>query len=212
MVSQLSNITMLKYKQKRNIGKSTTTAASIPPVLPDFSEGDPAVDQRVYRFFDQYGEYLGWCPYDTGRKFLLGKLYYKTKGAYRIRSYKLRDGVTPKGHKIHIYEKETSNLALYAVVRYIVAEDLIDLNDRESLAKSLMENVKQYDMTNWNYDSFPNKHNLFPETLRAKFRDDMQNFLASKKQELLNHLQDVANSYVVQRQHTETHGVNLADL
>ena len=143
---------------------------------------------------------------------MLGKLYYKTKGAYRIRSHKLRDGVAPKGHKIYIYEKNTTNLALYAVARYIVAEDLMDLNDRESLAKSLMENVKQYDMTNWNYDSFPNKFNLFPETMRAKFRDDMQNFLDSKKQELLDHLQDVANSYVVQRQHTETHGVNLADL
>ena len=213
MIGQLGNTTMIKYKQSRDL-KGYTMANAIPPVLPDFAEGDPKVGEHVYRFFGLSGQFLGWCNYETGRKFLMGKLYYKTKGAYCMRSQRIRSATdgTKQGHKIFIREKDTGSLALYAVDRLIAAKDLIDSEDKESLAKISIEVIQAFDMNHWNYESFPDQYKLIPATMRQKFRDDMKNFLYSKKNELIAHLQDIANSYVAQRQHVDTHGVELAHL
>lgn len=179
---------MKRYQEKRKLNE--IAAQSDIPIWPEFAPGDPVVGQTVYRFFDRNGTYVGWCDATVGHKFLMGKLYYKTKGAYRIKTRNSYDARTTK--KIYIYQKNPNSscdlLAAYAVKRQIVAEDLIDNTDREALCKLTREQVDGYGFTAWNFTSFPNKYKVIPIDFNTKFQKDMQNFLDSKKKELIDYL------------------------
>jgi hypothetical protein len=175
---------MKRYQAKRKLNEQIATSDI--PVWPGFASGDPVLNQVVYRFFDRNGNYQGWCDATTGHKFLMGKLYYKTKGAYRIKTRASYDSRTTK--KIHIYEKSQYLLAAYAVKQAISAEDLIDNDDRESLCKLTREHIANHGFTAWNFANFPNKYKVIPSDFNTKFLKDMQNFLDAKKQELLDYV------------------------
>lgn len=177
---------MKRYQVKRKLNE--IAAQSDIPIWPEFAPGDPVVNQVVYRFFDRNGEYKGWCDATVGHKFLLGKLYYKTKGAYRIKTRKSYDSRTTK--KIYIYEKDLVNdrLAAYVVKRPVVAEDLIDNTDREALCKLTREQVEAYGFNAWNLTNYPNKYKVIPIDFNTKFQKDMQDFLDAKKKELIDYL------------------------
>jgi hypothetical protein len=177
---------MKRYQVKRKLNE--TAAQNDIPIWPEFAPGDPVVNQVVYRFFDRNGEYKGWCDATVGHKFLMGKLYYKTKGAYRIKTRKSYDSRTTK--KIYVYEKDPVNdrLAAYVVKRPVVAEDLIDNTDRESLCKLTREQVEAYGFSAWNFTSYPNKYKVIPIDFNTKFQKDMQDFLDAKKKELVDYL------------------------
>lgn len=179
---------MKRYQESRKLNE--IAAQSDIPIWPEFAPGDPTVGQTVYRFFDRNGKYVGWCDVTIGHKFLMGKLYYKTKGAYRIKTRNSYDARTTK--KIYIYEKNPGagcdHLAAYAVKRQIVAEDLIDNTDREALCKLTREQVAAHGFTAWNLTNYPNKYKVIPIDFNTKFQKDLQNFLDAKKQELLDYL------------------------
>jgi len=177
---------MKRYQVKRKLNE--IAAQSDIPIWPEFAPGDPVVNQVVYRFFDRNGEYKGWCDATVGHKFLMGKLYYKTKGAYRIKTRKSYDSRTTK--KIYVYEKDPVNdrLAAYVVKRPVVAEDLIDNPDRESLCKLTREQVEAYGFSAWNFTNYPNKYKVIPIEVNTKFQKDMQDFLDAKKKELIDYL------------------------
>jgi hypothetical protein len=144
---------MLKYQQKRDLRGQVAASKAI-TILPAFNEGHPAIGRMVYRWFNPQGEYMGWSDFETGKKFLMGKLYYKTKGAYRIltrRSHSSRDV-----KKIHVYEKDTTNLALYGVLRPIREADLIDLDDKKALLKVTRAAVEKFTPSSWNLLDYPN--------------------------------------------------------
>ncbi len=177
---------MKRYQESRKLNE--VAAQSDIPIWPEFAPGDPVVNQVVYRFFDRNGEYKGWCDATVGHKFLMGKLYYKTKGAYRIKTRKSYDSRTTK--KIYVYEKDPVNdrLAAYVVKRPVVAEDLIDNTDRESLCKLTREQVEAYGFSAWNFTNYPNKYKVIPIEVNTKFQKDMQDFLDAKKKELIDYL------------------------
>lgn len=179
---------MKRYQEKRKLNE--IAAQSDIPIWPEFAPGDPTVGQTVYRFFDRNGEYKGWCDATIGHKFLMGKLYYKTKGAYRIKTRNSYDARTTK--KIYIYQKNPNSscdlLAAYAVKRQVTAEDLIDNTDREALCKLTREQVAAHGFTAWNLTNYPNKYKVIPIEMNTKFQKDMQDFLDSKKKELLDYL------------------------
>lgn len=177
---------MKRYQVKRKLNE--IAAQSDIPIWPEFAPGDPVVNQVVYRFFDRNGEYKGWCDATVGHKFLMGKLYYKTKGAYRIKTRKSYDSRTTK--KIYVYEKDPVNdrLAAYVVKRPVVAEDLIDNTDREALCKLTREQVEAYGFSAWNLTNYPNKYKVIPIDFNTKFQKDMQDFLDAKKKELIDYL------------------------
>ena len=178
---------MKRYQEKRKLNE--IAAQSDIPIWPEFASGDPVVGQVVFRFFDRNGEYKGWGDTETGRKFLMGKLYYKTKGAYRI---KTRKSSTSTGNvdKIHIFEKDRMHdrLAAYVVKRNTTAEDLIDNTDREALFKLTREQVDGFGFTCWNFTNYPNKYKAIPIDFNTKFQKDMQDFLDAKKKELIDSL------------------------
>lgn len=205
---------MKRYQETRKLNE--IAAQSDIPVWPEFAPGDPVIDQVIYRFFDRNGVYKGWCDATTGHKFLMGKLYYKTKGAYRIKTRNSYSARTTK--KIYIYEKDRMHdrLAAYAVKRHVTTEDLIENNDREALCKLTREQVDGYGFTAWNFSNFPNKYKVIPVEMNTKFQKDMQNFLESKKKELLDYLDmqivDVQQSKQINALTTDITGLEVEGL
>lgn len=175
---------MKRYQLKRKLNE--TVAQNDIPVWPVFESGDPTAGEVIYRFFDRHGNYKGWCSKTEGRKFLMGKLYYKTKGAYKIRSRKSHDSRTTR--KIFVYEKNTVCLAAYAVLRVLTNEDFVDQNNREELVKISRESVEAFTFTPWNFMSYPNRYRIIPEETKTKLQKDLDNFMKSKKQEILDYL------------------------
>ena len=186
---------MKAYQKKRNIvERAAQSTVSILPALN--ADSDPVAGQEITRWFDQYGNYLGWCEVDVTRKFLLGKLYYKTKGAYRIRTRRSHSDRGVK--KIFIYEKESNALAAYVVQRVITSKDLVDLNDKRALAQVTIEKIQAHGFTHWNFTEYPNPYNVIPAEFKQKLNKDMQEFLNAKKAELIALCQneiDTVNTY-----------------
>lgn len=176
---------MKRYQLKRKMDGEKLAATDI-PVWPTFEHRDPDVNEAIYRFFDRNGNYKGWCSKTEGHKFLMGKLYYKTKGAYRIRSRKSYDDRSIR--KIFVYEKGNNNLAAYVVFRAVTNEDLIEKDDREQLAKISREHMEAFSFTPWNIVGYPNKYKIIPEEFKTKIQKDLQKFMDDKKLELLNYL------------------------
>ena len=203
MFGQLRTTPMKQYQKKRKI--NDILAPTSLDVLPTFETCDPVEGTTVYIWYDKEGEYQGWCDIATGKKFLLGKLYYKTKGAYRIRTRRSHDN--REVQKISIYQKNSSLLAAFAVCRRIVKEDLIELNDREGLAKITLEAVEKHQFTAWNFSDYPNQYGIVPIEIRTKFQKDLQDFLISKKKELTDYLQlqitDAQQAKVITAKNTE---------
>jgi len=173
---------MLKYQQKRSL-KSVTAASATVPVLPAFQQGHPSVDVVIYRWFDNNGDYLGWTNEADGKKFLIGKLYYKTKGAYFIRTRRDYNNIGVR--KVYVYEKSSNNLALYAIKRALKPGDLIDLENKKGLLKMTAEQVQNHVFSAWNYSDYPDPYKILPASMRQKFVADMQNFLKQKHEEVL---------------------------
>lgn len=189
---------MKQYQKKRDLSSERPATQTL-PVMPDFAAGDPSVGELVYRWFDQNGNYLGWTGYDTGRKFLLGKLYYKTKGAYKIRTSNSYSNRNAK--KICIREKDTHNLAAYAVRRTIEDKDLIDIDDKKALLKITLDGIQNHGFNAWNYTNFPDKYKMIPNAVREQLNTHMANCMKQMKLELENYINgqinDIQNAEVV---------------
>lgn len=194
-----------KYQQKRNL--KDDKPGTLCPELPEFQAGDPAPGAVVYRWFDPEGNYLGWCSYDDGRKFIYGKLYYKTKGQYQTKTK--RSITTSNARMIRIVEKATGNLALYAACRVITEKDLIDLDDKVALIKSSRAAIQDFDMNHYNFSMYPNEHKLIPVTMQRKVENDMKEFLKSKKEEILGYLNTYEATLAEQRSDEVAIGVPI---
>ena len=192
-----------KYQQKRNI--KDVKPGLLCPVLPGFAEGDPAIDTTVYRWFDPEGKYLGWCSDNDGRKFLYGKLYYKTKGVYQTKTK--RSLMTRDARLIHVNEKVTGKLALYGVRRTIVQADLVDFDDKIALITASRTAIQDFEMSRYNYTQFPNNYQVIPIAMRRKFEKDMDEFLLSKKKELIDYLNTYESSLTEQRRDEVSLGI-----
>lgn len=172
---------MKHYQKKRTI--NAPAADTTVPVLPAFESCDPTEGRVAARYFDNNGNYLGWTDIDTTRKYVLGKLYYKTKGAYRCKTKRMHNEVGAK--KIFIYEKQTSHLAAVIIQNTITSKHLVDLDDKRQLALETLSAIQKHGFTTWNFTEFPNAYGIVSQAHRKKMQDDMQNFLNEKKAELI---------------------------
>ena len=122
------------------------------------------------------------------KKYLLGKLYYKTKGAYRVNTKRSWNNRNTK--MICVYEKDSSLLALYGSLRYIKEADLIDIDDKKALLKITRAAVEGFTPTTWNILDYPNPYKVIPVEFREKLATDVANFIKSKHLEILQHIDD----------------------
>ena len=185
---------MKKYQQQRKL--DNIKKGALCPFQPEYAAGDPAVDTTVYRWFDTDGKYLGWTSFENGRKFLYGKLYYKSKGKYQT---KTRNSFRYKAKMIYIYEKGTDNVALYGALRAITKEDLVDLNDTTALIKATRDAINGFGMSIYNLHEFPNAYKIIPDTMKSKFHTDVEEFIVSKKKELIDFLNEYEKVLTAQR-------------
>ena len=161
------------------------------PVLPALSKDDvPAGIEKAFAY-DNNGNYLGHAEVADVKKFLLTRLYYKTKGAYNVKTRRQYDEYT-----INIYEKGTSNTALLFQCRKLKADDVIDADDKLEQVRYALENelkdfkVSSYQMGNWSIPTV-DKFNLTHE-FRKELEIEVRAVIEAKKQKMLNHL----NSFI----------------
>jgi hypothetical protein len=192
---------MKRYQQ--NIRPDSVPASASLPIYPQFNSGDPDFGNNPSVFisvwFDKDGKYVGWTDTETARKFLLGKLYYKTKGAYKIKTSRAYDSSRHSHDRnITIYEKSSGRPAAYAQTRVIQKHELIDMNDRSVTIPAAIEEIKKFNMNNYNFTNFPNTYEIVPSEFRNKFAKDFQEFLNMKKKELIDYCESemkVDNTY-----------------
>lgn len=163
------------------------------PVLPTLSKDDvPAGVEKAFAY-DNNGNYLGHAEVADVKKFLLTRLYYKTKGAYNVKTGR-RYGSDE--YTINIYEKDTRNTALQFQCRKLKADDIIDVDDKLEQVRYAIENelkgfkIYSYQMGNWSIPTV-DKFNLTHE-FRKELEVEIRAVIEAKKQKMLNHL----NSFI----------------
>ena len=169
----------MKAYRKPIIFKGTTTTQV--PILPDMNMTDDPQQGRVtYLVYAPTGDYLGFSDDEQVRKYLYGKLYYKTKGAYSTHNTKV-DNFDKTQRKIFVYLKTTRAIALYLHRRIITELDLIDTADKSSHAAYTLQKVKD---TSFNFNNISNFSDQFNqcEAIKKKLVDDA-NALANRQRE-----------------------------
>jgi len=197
---------MLKYKQKRDLSTERPATSGL-SFYPTFETCEPTIGIVITRFYNQHGDYLGWCDAEVSKKFFYGKLYYKTKGAYTIKTRRCYRNRSTR--KIYIYEKATGLLAAYAVQRALTDADNVDLSDKRKLATVTLDSFKTMQLTPWSLDSFADPYSIVPKEIRVKFRSDLANFIELKRNELIAICQREIDASDALTQASEEAGVNL---
>lgn len=171
----------------------SSRASKCCPVLPALSKDDvPAGVEKAFAY-DNNGNYLGHAEVADVKKFLLTRLYYKTKGAYNVKTGR-RYGSDE--YTINIYEKDTRNTALQFQCRKLKADDIIDVDDKLEQVRYAIENelkgfkIYSYQMGNWSIPTV-DKFNLTHE-FRKELEVEIRAVIEAKKQKMLNHL----NSFI----------------
>jgi hypothetical protein len=199
---------MKSYQKDRKLDRSYT-AGNVVSILPTFSPGEPAVGVPVARWYTPEGKFMGWTDAEVSRKFLYGGLYYKTKGFYSIKSKQLTNRA---GKKFYVTEKTSCKLAAYAVMRSLTDTDMIDEDNKLETAKIGLSQVMSYGWNYYNMDSFPDTYKLLPTDYRRKIADMREEFVEKMKQQTIKEFQNLIDAEMVQRQHVETHGVDISCL
>jgi len=186
---------MKPYQKQLNASFFIARASKCCPVLPVLSKDDvPAGIEKAFAY-DNNGNYLGHAEIADVKKFLLTRLYYKTKGAYNVKTRRqyYRDS---EGQTISIFEKGTSNTALLFQYRTLKADDIIDADDKLEQIRYALENelndfkVSSYQMGHWSIPT-ADKFNLTHE-FRKELEIEVRAVIEAKKQKMLNHL----NSFI----------------
>jgi hypothetical protein len=183
---------MKAYQKQLNASHFASRASKCCPVLPVLSKDDVPVDVEKAFAYDNNGNYLGHAEVADVKKFLLTRLYYKTKGAYSVKTRRYYSDC----YTINIYEKGTSNIALLFRCRKLKVEDTIDADDKLEQVRYSLENefkdfkVSSYQMGHWSIPT-ADKFNLTTE-FRKELEIEIRAVIEAKKQKMLNHL----NSFI----------------
>jgi len=183
---------MKSYQKQLKATHYSARASYCCPVLPALSKDDvPAGIEKAFAY-DNNGNYLGHAEVADVKKFLLTRLYYKTKGAYNVKTRRY----DRNEYTINIYEKGTSNTALQFQCRKLKEVDVIDADDKLEQVRYAIENelndfkVYSYQMGNWSIPT-ADKFNLTHE-FRKELEIEVRAVIEAKKQKMLNHL----NSFI----------------
>ena len=198
---------MKRYKQNRKIDENASKNALA--VLPAFASEEPKVNETVCRYYDGQGNYLGYTDLETTRKFLYGKLYYKTKGAYRIkkrRSYNDRNTTVTS-----IYEKDSCLLATQVVTRPLTAKDLIDSDDKEELTKLALETAKAWSINYYNLNEYPDEFKLLGDRneMQKLLIKEHEEFIAARKAFIVKQFQNLIDVQTKMNEFKQETGINL---
>ena len=171
-----------------------TTACPVMPVIAGF---DAPADRIVSLVYDNNFKYVGWTETETVKKFLLTKLYYKTKGAYSVRSAD-RHHSDRNLKDIYVKEKSTGKVAFVFRNRKLTALDIIDGDDKVERAKYALENevnkitTQSYTPGSWSI-STNDKFNLVQD-IREEIETEIRQLIDCKRKKMQNVLLDIINA------------------
>ena len=198
---------MKRYKQKRTINEIASKNALT--VLPAFASEEPKVNEAICRYYDAEGNYIGYTDVETTRKFLYGKLYYKTKGAYRIK--KRRSHSDRNTTVTSIYEKNANLLVAQVVTRVLTAKDLIDTEDKEELTKIALETAKAWSINYYNLNDYPDEFKLLGDRneMQKLLMKEHEEFIVARKAFIVKQFQNLVDTQTKMREFKQETGINL---
>lgn len=179
---------MKSYQKQLKATHYSARASYCCPVLPALSKDDvPAGIEKAFAY-DNNGNYLGHAEVADVKKFLLTRLYYKTKGAYNVKTRRQYSDE----YTINIYEKGTSNTALQFQCRRLKACDVIDADDKIEKVRYALEHelndfkIYSYQKGNWSIPTV-DKFNLTYE-FREELEQEIRELIEAKKQKMIMRL------------------------
>ena len=209
---------MKAYQKKYQVSNPTPSPLS---VLPDLETGlDPKVGDTSVLIFNHKGDYIGWCSPEAMKKFLYGKLYYKTKGMFSINTAKNRR-YSGKDKTVSIKEKTTGNIALIAVTKILEDADMVDAtNTKEKAIYQLNHEIQPLEINRYNYNQIPDKYDVLGSKFKVEIGKEAEaymiaqekatrKFFADLKKKVADQLQSVIDGEDALKAGAEEAGMNI---
>lgn len=185
---------MQQYKQAIKIhdyDKADHTA----PIYDILSTSTPLVGAEYSIWYDNNGNYIGHTTVEIAKKYVLGKLYYKTKNKETKKSPYTIDSnrVSRYGYnnREKIYKIRTSGrIALQIHFVTITDKHLIDVANIDQTTELSIAKVQAFEPSVYNFNSYPDEYKLLKNfDYKKKFEEQIKQLLQQQKQEILEHLE-----------------------
>jgi len=188
---------MQQYKQAIKV-QDYEKADHTAPIYDSLSTNTPLVGSEYSIWYDANGTYIGHTTVEIAKKYVLGKLYYKTKNKatnkspYRISSNRVnryRDN-----NKIYKVHTNAGRIALQIHFVTITNKHLIDLDNIDQTTELSIAKVEAFEPSAYNYCSYPDEFKLLKNfDYKKKFEEQVKELLREQKQEILAYLQTNKN-------------------
>jgi hypothetical protein len=184
---------MQQYKQAIKV-QDYEKADHTAPIYDILSTNTPLINNEYSIWYDNNGSYIGHTTVEVAKKYVLGKLYYKTKNKdtkkspYTISSNRVnqyRNNI--KTYKIHT---STKRIALQICFVTITDKHLIDLDNIDQTTELAIAKVEAFQPSVYNYYSYPDEFKLLKNfKYKEKFEQQIKELLCEQKKEILAYLQ-----------------------
>jgi hypothetical protein len=124
------------------------------PCYPDFPSGLPPVYEKVYLFYDNTGQFLGWTTIEAGNKFIY-TTGYRTGNMYKIVTKDHQNNpINPKGNYVtikYLVEKIGYKIALFMIEAELTPFDLAEANDKMAQVQATLDTLRTMTLNQYNY-------------------------------------------------------------
>ena len=188
---------MQQYKQAiqvPNYDKADHTA----PIYDILSTNTPLVGDEYSIWYDNNGNYIGHTTVEIAKKYVLGKLYYKTKNKETKKSpYTIASNrVNRYRDNNKVYKIRTNGARIALQIHFVTITDkhLIDVANIDQTTELSITKVQAFEPSIYNYCSYPDEFKLLKNfDYKQKFEQQVKELLLQQKQEILTHLQTNKN-------------------
>ena len=188
---------MQQYKQAIKIhdyDKADHTA----PIYDILSTNTPLVGAEYSIWYDNNGNYIGHTTVEIAKKYVLGKLYYKTKNKETKKSpYTIASNrVNRYRDNNKVYKVRTNGARIALQIHFVTITDkhLIDVANIDQTTELSITKVQAFEPSAYNYCSYPDEFKLLKNfDYKQKFEQQVKQLLQQQKQEILEHLETNKN-------------------
>ena len=188
---------MQQYKQAIKIhdyDKADHTA----PIYDILSTNTPLVGAEYSIWYDNNGNYIGHTTVEIAKKYVLGKLYYKTKNKETKKSpYTIASNrVNRYRDNAKVYKVRTNGTRIALQIHFVTITDkhLIDVANIDQTTELSITKVQAFEPSIYNYCSYPDEFKLLKNfDYILKFEQQVKQLLQQQKQEILEHLETNKN-------------------
>jgi hypothetical protein len=188
---------MQQYKQAIKI-QDYEKADHTAPIYDSLSTNTPLVDSEYSIWYDNNGTYIGHTTVEIAKKYVLGKLYYKTKNKDTKKSpYTISSNRVNRYRDYNKVYKIRTTAGRYALQIHFVTitnKHLIDVDNIDQTTELSIAKVEAFEPSAYNYCSYPDEFKLLKNfDYKQKFEQQVKELLREQKQEILAYLQTNKN-------------------